>query len=362
MEKKTILGILREENNAKTKEYLSSKPSYATLLEKDIMIKRTAEELFRATKIIMRALNYKRLRRLRRESIFIADIYYEADPDIAKQIFLVGEFSTPQWGKQVLMQYSYFHRAFRAQIKIRQSSEFKFIVDGTFICCPKYPRLTTGGYTNNIFKKNPNPSGFNKSFHYEGVSLIMNDKRKWMIHSKTKTNKLSGLQLFNSFSRIRKDRSPRVDIAYEGRKKDFGIGIKHLHSSKAPKTPLQTIQKPLRSIISSEHNQSSRNLGSEYSDDDLFFLDDFFNNMPFTPDINGNIKDIGIHGISSPLSKEIVKNYCIVGQGFRLSKNKKPCQDAFFTTKFGIGIADGVGGWTSYGIDPAQFSNSLMSQ
>ena len=97
------------------------------------MIKRAAEELIRATKIITKALNYKRLKKLRQENTFIADIYYEADPDIAMQIFLVGEFSSPPWTKQIPMEYSYFHRAFRTTIKIKQGSEFKFIVDGTFI-------------------------------------------------------------------------------------------------------------------------------------------------------------------------------------------------------------------------------------
>jgi len=36
-------------------------------------------------------------------------------------------------------------------------------------------------------------------------------------------------------------------------------------------------------MISKEGNRSDRNEGSEYSDDDLFFLDDYFNNMPYTP-------------------------------------------------------------------------------
>lgn len=52
----------------------------------------------------------------------------------------------------------------------------------------------------------------------------------------------------------------------------------------------------------------------------------------------------------------------MVANGYKISKGKKPCGDAFFTTRCGLGIADGVGGWTAYGIDPSTFSQALMNQ
>lgn len=42
--------------------------------------------------------------------------------------------------------------------------------------------------------------------------------------------------------------------------------------------------------------------------------------------------------------------------------NKKPSGDAFFVSKYGIGVADGVGGWGAYGIDPSKFSEDLMNE
>lgn len=52
----------------------------------------------------------------------------------------------------------------------------------------------------------------------------------------------------------------------------------------------------------------------------------------------------------------------MVANGYKISKGRKPCGDAYFTTKWGLGIADGVGGWTAYGIDPSAFSRALMNQ
>ena len=41
-------------------------------------------------------------------------------------------------------------------------------------------------------------------------------------------------------------------------------------------------------------------------------------------------------------------------------KVNKPSEDAFFWSKLGIGVADGVGGWHAFGIDPSSFSNQFM--
>lgn len=51
-----------------------------------------------------------------------------------------------------------------------------------------------------------------------------------------------------------------------------------------------------------------------------------------------------------------------ISNGYKLSKGKKPCGDAFFSSKLGLGVADGVGGWFQYGIDPSLFSQQLMNE
>jgi hypothetical protein len=51
-----------------------------------------------------------------------------------------------------------------------------------------------------------------------------------------------------------------------------------------------------------------------------------------------------------------------ISNGYKLSKGKKPCGDSFFSSKLGLGVADGVGGWCQYGIDPSLFSQQLMNE
>ena len=36
------------------------------------------------------------------------------------------------------------------------------------------------------------------------------------------------------------------------------------------------------------------------------------------------------------------------------------CEDAYFITERGFGVADGVSGWNDYGFSSEAFSNSLM--
>ena len=64
---------------------------------------------------------------------FIADIYYEADYDIAETVYLVGEFTSPAWETVIPMKYSFFYRSFMAKIKISEGDQFKFIINGTFV-------------------------------------------------------------------------------------------------------------------------------------------------------------------------------------------------------------------------------------
>ena len=51
-----------------------------------------------------------------------------------------------------------------------------------------------------------------------------------------------------------------------------------------------------------------------------------------------------------------------MSDGYKISKNKSPWGDSFFSSKLGLGVADGVGGWITYGIDPSSFSEMLMKE
>ena len=63
---------------------------------------------------------------------------------------------------------------------------------------------------------------------------------------------------------------------------------------------------------------------------------------------------------TSPQPRREEESYHFVANGFKISKSKRPSGDAFFISKLGLGVADGVGGWKNYGIDSSEFSEKLM--
>jgi hypothetical protein len=52
-----------------------------------------------------------------------------------------------------------------------------------------------------------------------------------------------------------------------------------------------------------------------------------------------------------------------IGDAYSIPKNPNGIsEDAFFITDVGVGVSDGVGSWSSYGIDSSLFSNTLMRE
>jgi serine/threonine protein phosphatase PrpC len=49
-----------------------------------------------------------------------------------------------------------------------------------------------------------------------------------------------------------------------------------------------------------------------------------------------------------------------VTAGFKVGKVPETCEDAFFITERGFGVADGVSGWNDYGFSSSAFANQLM--
>lgn len=86
-----------------------------------------------AAKVLKPALRRWLIRKWAAQRVYLADIYFEADHDIAEEVFIVGEFTQPKWLVKVPMKYSSFFRAFKAQVKIHDNCQFKFIIDGMFI-------------------------------------------------------------------------------------------------------------------------------------------------------------------------------------------------------------------------------------
>jgi serine/threonine protein phosphatase PrpC len=46
---------------------------------------------------------------------------------------------------------------------------------------------------------------------------------------------------------------------------------------------------------------------------------------------------------------------------YQIGKHPDSCEDAFFISDRGFGVADGVSGWNDYGFSSSLFSNQLMS-
>ena len=123
--------------------------------QKDIIVQIVADEVHKASKIVCWAWYRYFLRKQSKLKRFVADIYFEADHDIAENVQIVGEFSNPKWLIKIPMKYSFFHKAFKAKINIQDNCQFKFIIDGNFIWWSSYPMAySSEKFTNNVFKLN----------------------------------------------------------------------------------------------------------------------------------------------------------------------------------------------------------------
>lgn len=112
----TILGLLMKENKNSSK--ISDDHPTLSSSQRKIIIKMTAKRILKALKIIQRAVKRWIYRRLAKNRTYIVDVFYEADQDIAEDIYLVGEYSNPKWTVTTPMKYSFFHRAFATKIKM----------------------------------------------------------------------------------------------------------------------------------------------------------------------------------------------------------------------------------------------------
>ena len=50
----------------------------------------------------------------------------------------------------------------------------------------------------------------------------------------------------------------------------------------------------------------------------------------------------------------------IVTGAYSVGKHPDSCEDAYFLTERGFGVADGVSGWNDYGFSSSLFSSQLM--
>lgn len=176
------------------------------------------------------------------------------------------------------------------------------------------------------------------------------------------------LSHYNSVVGQTQDSSSRVEAAIDGKLVSNSNRVKHI-MSKSTKTPLQVIQNPILAHSFGDHNNSNRDDFSDLSDDDLYFLDEYLINTPFQMR-DAETSNMGFNKVADPNSNKVITEgtpktsdvlYEFVGEKVRISKSaSKPCGDSCFVSTFGMGIADGVGGWASYGIDPSKFSHDLM--
>jgi len=416
--------------------------------QRKIIIKMTAKRILKALKIIQRAVKRWIYRRLAKNRTYIVDVFYEADQDIAEDIYLVGEYSNPKWTVTTPMKYSFFHRAFATKIKMHDGWQFKFIINGTFVCCNNYPMIyTREKFINNWFVIKLNKpvkvqrlrlSNVPKSFiDFNGSSIQIDRRREHYIRKKNSkiihhlTNNGFGKSNLIQSNSLRKYEyfSPDMTLSrrsilnnnlvltkfssggdfdhYNNEDNNSGdnkyfLSIAHQHKTdksipklddtvdtswlfpsskrikhimtKNVKTPLQMIHDPLNARTFVDDNNSNREDYSDFSDDDLYFLDEYLINTPFevkndSPGMMQIIKNSDsdcsyLYQDWSPQSWKIFEfeeRFEFVAEKVKISKSaSKPWGDSSFVTRHGMGIADGVGGWSQYGIDPSKFSESIM--
>ena len=338
----TLLSLIKKEN--KTKDFCESntmqKYQICSLTDKDDMSKVVAFEMLKAAQVIWNAVKRWLFKKWRKSRIYVVDIYFEADHDIAENVYISGDFTFPKWSKKIPMKYSFFHRSFMAQVKIHDNSQFKFIVDGTFICCPKYPMIySPDKFTNNVFKisksrhypesrsfsefkwweigftrrserlhrhKNSNFLNLISNHSFKDSNLLnefnnfklsyfspdVNIRRRdlnhfekcipwWEFpHNFWKKNVTKGdcTSTLNSTSKL-SELDPSKSCLFEARSLNFSKNPKkmsHIVAQQSSKTPMSLIWNPLRANVVKNENNSQRDEFSDLSDDDLFFIEDYF--------------------------------------------------------------------------------------
>jgi len=295
--------------------------------------------MLRASKVIWNAVKKWLFKKWKKWRSYVVDIYFDADHDIAEKVYLVGDFTNPKWSELIPMKYSFFHRSFMAKVKMHDHAQFKFIVDGTFICCPHYPMtFSPEKHTNNVFKINKIKLhsesksftdhkwmnfNFNKrteeAFRKRNTKIInqisnqsfkesnlywstQNFKLSYFSPDVRLDNNLSIKESPNSFWQFQNKALWNSTIAYKGKStlnstsksstsENFNsvswskieskgfmnqMKLSRMITNQSSKTPMTTNFNPLKFGAQKDTNNSHKDDISDLSDEDLFFIDDYF--------------------------------------------------------------------------------------
>lgn len=102
--------------------------------------------------------------------------------------------------------------------------------------------------------------------------------------------KLSKGGFHNIFDQLTSSQTPGINEESSVDSKIIGISaeLRHLTNQQSSKTPYQKYSNPLKIHQFDEMNHSHRDEMSEYSDDDLRFLDSCFDKISYSP--NGRLQ------------------------------------------------------------------------
>ena len=59
--------------------------------------------------------------------------------DQKNKVELIGNFSRPAWGVYYKLQYNKFYKSFHTIVKMKEGSQFKFLVNGNYEVSSDYP-------------------------------------------------------------------------------------------------------------------------------------------------------------------------------------------------------------------------------
>ena len=376
------------------------------------VIQRLAELMVEAQVKISRAYRGWKLKWSRKKNLFLRDIFFDENISNLDEVYIVGDFTSQPWVDKVKMEYSLYFRAFRARVLIKDSNQFKFIVNGRYQCSKLYK--TTAIHQNNTFQVRENKSKRNAYLNYTWRSVEL--KASVLVSSSTVTgldpaNKKIASKPENraqkhlSFIKLSKHiRSSELSMkkastvkhpnsqVYMSRQKNKLHGTSKL--GKKLVTSTSSIQATLRrhtrshklSIIPTKKEQLLSELVTPVirNPEDIFDKEFFAEvpPLPFSPYVNSRNREELRHFIQAARVRyhkdpKLIKSYStdtisqedstrelkFVSSGHLIPKYKsQPCEDAYFLHENALGIADGVGGWARFEIDCSRFSREIMKR
>ena len=376
---------------------------------KNKLIIRLAQIYSLAQITISRSFRRYRLRKNKQKNTYSIDFYFDENVSYTDQVDLVGNFTTNPWKDKVPMEYKFFHRSFMARATAKDTVHCKFYVNGIETVSKAY-KITQivkeKGISIQDIEKQRNEPILNtvnvielskseekttkgeinesrreligkNSIDEEVVVETRKQKDEIRTHSQTSTI-LKMLPSSKSSPCLIPKKNPKVvaekrramkkvkSIEVRPKHKRRFLGVNKLNSINISKMSDSDYHPLMNDLVSTVINDPETIFDEEFFDSESPLKQKNKTNyrQQLRRVINSVIKDSPFKSSKNVHHYGANHKYLkFVSGHWLLSKwNVSPCEDACFTHKRAIGIADGVGGWSAFGLSSADFSTELMKR